>query len=36
MESLLWQENMKVPPAVLGTQSGFATNRNTIAGSRSG
>ena len=27
MESLLWQESLKAPAAVLGTQSGFATNR---------
>ncbi|TAL82295.1 MAG: gentisate 1,2-dioxygenase [Candidimonas sp.] len=28
MESLLWQENLKNPPALLGTHSGFDTNRN--------
>jgi len=27
MESLLWQENLKQPPAVLGSQRGFETNR---------
>lgn len=27
MESLLWQESLKAPAAVLGTQAGFATNR---------
>ena len=27
MESLLWQENLKAPPALLGSQSGFETNR---------
>ena len=27
MESLLWQENLKAPPAVLGSQRGFETNR---------
>jgi gentisate 1,2-dioxygenase len=27
MESLLWQESLKEPPAVLGAQAGFATNR---------
>jgi gentisate 1,2-dioxygenase len=27
MESLLWQENMKNPAVVLGTELGFATNR---------
>lgn len=27
MESLLWQESLKAPAAVLGTQTGFATNR---------
>ena len=27
MESLLWQESLKAPAAVLGTQSGFETNR---------
>jgi len=26
-ESLLWQEDLKHPPAVLGAQTGFATNR---------
>ncbi len=32
MESLLWQESMKEEPALLGTQNGFQTNRNAIAG----
>ena len=27
MESLLWQESLKEPPAVLGAEVGFATNR---------
>jgi gentisate 1,2-dioxygenase len=27
MQSLLWQENMKEPPVLLGAQSGFSTNR---------
>ncbi|MCA9771714.1 MAG: cupin domain-containing protein, partial [Myxococcales bacterium] len=27
LESLLWQEDLKRPPALLGTQAGFATNR---------
>jgi gentisate 1,2-dioxygenase len=27
MESLLWQESMKSPPALLGAQVGFSTNR---------
>ncbi|MGV7123149.1 cupin domain-containing protein [Sphingopyxis sp. 550A] len=31
MESLLWQENLKEPPALLGTEEGFATNRKTAA-----
>ena len=31
MESLLWQENLKEPPALLGAQAGFETNRNTVA-----
>ncbi len=29
-ESLLWQEDMKEPPALLGVESGFETNRNTV------
>ncbi len=33
MESLLWQENLKQPAAVLGAETGFATNR-AGAGSR--
>ncbi|MFT3853376.1 MAG: cupin domain-containing protein [Ilumatobacteraceae bacterium] len=32
MESLLWQEDLKHPPRVLGAEAGFATNR---AGARS-
>jgi gentisate 1,2-dioxygenase len=32
MESLLWQENMKVEPALLGTQIGFDTNRKKAGG----
>ncbi len=32
MESLLWQENMKVEPALLGTQVGFDTNRKNAGG----
>ncbi|MDB5580099.1 MAG: gentisate 1,2-dioxygenase [Bradyrhizobium sp.] len=28
MESLLWQENMKAPPILLGTHGGFETNRD--------
>jgi gentisate 1,2-dioxygenase len=31
MESLLWQESMKEPAALLGTESGFATNRRQAA-----
>jgi gentisate 1,2-dioxygenase len=31
MESLLWQENLKKPLAVLGQQAGFGTNRATVA-----
>jgi gentisate 1,2-dioxygenase len=27
MESLLWQENLKAPPALLGAEAGFETNR---------
>jgi len=27
MESLLWQEQMKLPVVVLGAQAGFETNR---------
>jgi gentisate 1,2-dioxygenase len=30
MESLLWQENMKQDPVVLGSQPGFATNRTEV------
>ena len=31
MDSLLWQENMKEPPALLGSQMGFDTNRKSVA-----
>ena len=31
MESILWQENMKEPAALLGTELGFATNRDKAA-----
>jgi hypothetical protein len=31
MESLLWQENMKKPAAVLGAQPGFDTNAGKLA-----
>ncbi|MEI6303398.1 MAG: AraC family ligand binding domain-containing protein [Betaproteobacteria bacterium] len=31
MESLLWQEDLKHPAAVLGTESGFETNRQKAA-----
>jgi gentisate 1,2-dioxygenase len=31
MESLLWQENLKQPAALLGTEPGFATNRGEAA-----
>lgn len=31
MESLLWQESLKLPPALLGTESGFETNRAAAA-----
>lgn len=30
-ESLLWQESLAAPPALLGTQAGFETNRAEIA-----
>lgn len=30
MESLLWQENLKQPPALLGAQVGFDTNRKAV------
>ena len=32
MESLLWQENLKKPLAVLGVEEGFDTNRNSATG----
>ncbi len=32
MESLLWQESLKEEPVLLGTESGFETNRKTVAG----
>ena len=28
MESLLWQESLKLPPALLGSEEGFGTNRS--------
>ena len=31
MESLLWQESLKEPPAVLGVEEGFSTNRAAAA-----
>jgi gentisate 1,2-dioxygenase len=31
MESLLWQEDLKRPARVLGSQAGFATNREEVA-----
>lgn len=34
MESLLWQEDMKQPPLLLGTQEGFRTNRDKAAAAR--
>jgi gentisate 1,2-dioxygenase len=30
MESLLWQESLKEPPALLGAQAGFETNRAAV------
>jgi gentisate 1,2-dioxygenase len=30
MESLLWQEDLKRPPRVLGSQAGFGTNREQV------
>lgn len=32
MESLLWQESLKEPPALLGAEEGFSTNREAVAG----
>jgi gentisate 1,2-dioxygenase len=32
MQSLLWQEDMKNPPALLGAETGFETNRSAVAG----
>jgi gentisate 1,2-dioxygenase len=32
MESLLWQEDLRRPARVLGTESGFDTNRSLIEG----
>ena len=32
MESILWQEDMRKPAVLLGTQPGFATNRAKVAG----
>jgi hypothetical protein len=31
MESLLWQENLKQPASLLGTDTGFDTNRTKVA-----
>lgn len=31
MESLLWQENLKQPPALLGVEEGFQTNRALVS-----
>jgi len=31
MESLLWQEDLKHPAALLGSEAGFDTNRGQIA-----
>jgi gentisate 1,2-dioxygenase len=31
MESLLWQENLKKPAALLGSEAGFETNRSKEA-----
>ena len=31
MESLLWQESLKEPLALLGVEQGFATNRAEVA-----
>ena len=31
MESLLWQEDLQRPVAVLGAETGFATNRGKYA-----
>ena len=31
MESLLWQEDLKHPAAVLGSEAGFETNRDKAA-----
>jgi hypothetical protein len=31
MESLLWQEDLKHPAALLGSEAGFDTNRTQIA-----
>lgn len=30
MDSLMWQEDLKRPPRLLGSQAGFATNREEI------
>lgn len=32
MESLLWQEDMKHPPVLLGAEVGFSTNRAAVSG----
>jgi gentisate 1,2-dioxygenase len=31
MDSLLWQENLRTPPVLLGSHRGFATNREELA-----
>ncbi len=33
-ESLLWQEDLKHPPALLGAQVGFGTNRGALVGTK--
>ena len=34
MESLLWQEDLKRPPRLLGAEAGFSTNRDEAGGSK--
>jgi gentisate 1,2-dioxygenase len=34
MESLLWQEDLRHPAAVLGAQAGFSTNRARLAAAK--
>jgi hypothetical protein len=31
MDSLVWQEDLREPPRMLGSSRGFATNRTKIA-----